>query len=184
MYNRSCAYFEEGLKAIQNGIEKKGGTKKLDKVCERLGRLKEECPAVWRDYTIEYDHDKKNIVAAFRWVKSKTESLSTETKYGKYLLHTNLDEKQEKNIWFFYNVIREVESTFKCLKSDLDIRPIYHKSDEGTKAHLNLAVLAYWVASTVRYQLKRKDMHHSWSESLTPSIGYNPVSLLKKRRFD
>ena len=48
-----------------------------------------------------------------------------------------------KNIWSFYNVIRTVEETFKTLKTDLDIRPIYHKSDEGAKAHLNLAVLAY-----------------------------------------
>ena len=40
-------------------------------------------------------------------------------------------------------VIRTVEETFHTLKSDLDIRPVYHKSDTGIKAHLNLAVLAY-----------------------------------------
>ena len=49
---------------------------------------------------------------------------------------------EEGLVWKFYNVIRTVEETFHTLKSDLDIRPVYHKSDEGIKAHLNLAVLA------------------------------------------
>jgi len=57
--------------------------------------------------------------------------------HGKYLLRTSLDEQNETDIWTFYNVIRTVEETFKTLKSDLDIRPVFHKGDKGTKAHLN-----------------------------------------------
>ena len=71
-----------------------------------------------------------------------------------------------KNIWSFYNVIRTVEETFKTLKTDLDIRPIYHKSDEGAKAHLNLAVLAYWIVSTVRYRLRKAGVTIRWEELL------------------
>lgn len=164
MYERSCQYFEEGLAAIANGIQKKGGTKKLDKVCERLGRLKAECPAVWKDYSIGYTHNEKNIVTSFNWKHEPERSLCRESKHGKYVLYTNLDESDEKNIWNFYNVIREVEATFRCLKTDLDIRPVYHKSDDGAKAHLNLAVLAYWIVSTTRYQLKQVGIHHLWSE--------------------
>jgi hypothetical protein len=48
-----------------------------------------------------------------------------------------------------------VESTIRCLKSDLDLRPIYHKKDESSLVHLNLGLLAYWVVNTIRYQLKR-----------------------------
>ena len=51
------------------------------------------------------------------------------------------------------------------LKTDLDIRPVYHKSDDGIKAHLNLAILAYWVVSVTKYRLKVKG-HNSvrWDE--------------------
>ena len=37
--------------------------------------------------------------------------------HGKYVLLTSLDEKEELNIWKFYNVIRTVEETFyeKCI---------------------------------------------------------------------
>ena len=45
---------------------------------------------------------------------------------------------------------------FRLMKSDLDMRPVYHKSDGGIKAHLNLAVLAYWIVSVTKYRLKLK----------------------------
>ena len=37
--------FEEGIQSIGEGIAKKGGTKKLNKVYERLGRLKQKYPS-------------------------------------------------------------------------------------------------------------------------------------------
>lgn len=166
MYDRSCQYFEEGLASILAGIEKKGGTKKLDKVCERLGRLKAACPSVWKDYQITYEYDKKNTITHFKWERLKNESLCEESKHGKYVLQTNIDETSEENIWSFYNVIRTVEETFRVLKTDLDIRPVYHKGDDGVKAHLHLAVLAYWIVSTTNYQLKQAGIHQSWQETL------------------
>lgn len=83
-------------------------------------------------------------------------------KEGHYLLRTNLDERDEKVQWTIYNTIREVESSFRCLKTDLDLRPIYHKSDEASLAHLHLGVLAYTVVNTIRYQLKQSGINEDW----------------------
>lgn len=47
---------------------------------------------------------------------------------------------------------------------DLDLRPIFHKTDEGSMAHLHLGLLAYWLVSTIWYQLKQKSYHHDWRE--------------------
>ena len=44
--------FEEGVENIREGILKKGGTKKTEKVYERLGRLKEKYPSVHKYYDI------------------------------------------------------------------------------------------------------------------------------------
>ncbi len=77
---------------------------------------------------------------------------------------SGLDEKDEENIWTYYNVIRSVEETFKTLTSDLDIRPVYHKTDDATKAHLNRAVLAYWVVSTTKYRLRQSGINLRWEE--------------------
>ena len=51
------------------------------------------------------------------------------------------------------------------LETDLDIRPVYHKSDNGIKSHLNLAILAYWVVSATKYRLKLKKYENvGWDE--------------------
>src|SRR5665647_554824 len=61
-----------------------------------------------------------------------------------------------------YNAIREIEATFRVLKTDLDLRPIYHKRDDAAMAHLHLGLLAYWVVNTIRYQLKQKEINNQW----------------------
>ena len=60
--------------------------------------------------------------------------------------------------------MREIEATFRVLKTDLDLRPIFHQKDENTMAHLHLGILAYWVVNTVRYQLKKEGVHSDWRE--------------------
>jgi len=50
------------------------------------------------------------------------------------------------------------------LKTDLDLRPIYHKTDDASMAHLHLGLLAYWLVSTIRYQLKLQGTNNNWSE--------------------
>jgi len=93
-----------------------------------------------------------SIIAASLEKKS---GIKTEEKVygGTYFLRTSL-EMSEEMIWMIYNIIREIEYSFRTLKTDLDLRPIYHKKDNATMAHLHLGLLAYWVVNTVRYQLK------------------------------
>ena len=44
--------FVEGIENINDGITKKGGTKKLERVYERLGRLKQKYPSIHKYYEI------------------------------------------------------------------------------------------------------------------------------------
>ena len=53
---------------------------------------------------------------------------------------------------------------FSTLKTDLDLRPIYHKNDDATVAHLHLGLLAYWLVNTVGYQLKNNAIKSCWGE--------------------
>jgi len=50
------------------------------------------------------------------------------------------------------------------LKTDLDLRPIYHKTDDASMAHLHLGLVAYFLVSTIHYQLKLQGINHNWSE--------------------
>ena len=165
MHKKASTRYEQGLEAIHSGIQGKG-IKNRDKVNNRLGRLNARYPGMERLYQISFTYDEKNKTESMFWNRNEELEQEEETFHGKYFLQTSLDEKDAKNIWSFYNVIRTVEETFKTLKTDLDIRPIYHKSDEGAKAHLNLAVLAYWIVSTVRYRLRKAGVTIRWEELL------------------
>jgi transposase len=154
--------FEEGIQSISEGINKKGGIKKLNKVFERLGRLKQKYPSVHKYYEISIQDDGKGTATSIRCEHKKGED--PDKKAGVYFLRTTLDETLESTIWAIYNIIREIESTFRILKTDLDLRPIYHKTDDASMAHLNLGLLAYWLVSTIRFQLKQKGFTHDWRE--------------------
>ena len=168
MHDQACSRYEQGLDAIKAGIMKKGGTKKRDAVNNRLGRLDKLYGAIRKEYEVTFTYEgkgKDEKAVGMDW-KRKQDSVAARSKFhGKYVLLTSLDETDELNIWKFYNVIRTVEETFHVLKSDLDIRPVFHKTDGGIKAHLNLAVLAYWIVSVTKYRLKMKDYPNvRWDE--------------------
>lgn len=156
--------FEGELKKINIGLKKKDTTKKLDKIHQRIGRYKQKYPSVSKYYDIEVISDGDNKALEVQWTKNATKHQKTIDELGVYLISTNLDIDQEQVLWDIYNTIREIESSFRSLKSDLDLRPIYHKTDEGTIAHLHLGLLAYWLVNTVRYQLKQHGVNSCWKE--------------------
>ena len=97
--------------------------------------------------------------------KIKEESVATEL-VGKYILKTTLPIEEEKVIWNIYNTIQEIESNFKTLKNDLDLRPINNQYDDDTLVHLHVGLLSYWVVNAIRYQLKKHNIQDSWKEIL------------------
>ena len=154
--------FEEGIQNINTSIHTKRGTKKLDKVHERIGRLKQKYPSVHKYYDITVTDNGQGTATRVSCTHKTGDD--PDKKEGIYFLRTSLDEKDEKTLWFIYNVIRQIESTFRVLKTDLDLRPIYHKTDDASMAHLHLGLLAYWLVSTIRHQLKQKGVNFDWRE--------------------
>lgn len=160
MNEQAKTRFEAGLHQIKLGLTKKGGTKTIDKVFERIGRLKQKYQSINRYYTIAINQNQKQVTKIEWSIKQNNKSKNL----GKYLLRTTLNVESEKTHWIIYNTIREIENTFRILKTDLDLRPIYHKTDDASLAHLHLGLLAYWVVNTIRYQLKRNGINHHWTE--------------------
>jgi len=157
---RFCQKFEEELENIKNSIHKKGGTKRYEKVMERIGRIKERYGKATKYYKIEVKH-KDGITTMISWKRK-----SPRNRTGVYFIRTNIKEKDEKKVWDIYNTIRNIESCFRILKTDLRLRPICHKKDKRTMGHLHLSILAYIVVNTIRYRLKKHGLHHDWQNIL------------------
>ncbi len=92
------------------------------------------------------------------------ETADAESGHGVYFLRTNVRTFDEKTTWDYYNLIREIECTNRQLKTDLNLRPIYHQRDDRSDAYLFLGMLAYWVVNTIRHQLKGKGENAYWTE--------------------
>lgn len=157
--------FEDELQKIHNSIHNKGGIKKLDMVHQRLGRAMEKYSSVQQLYIIEVVADKTTgLATAVTWKKDENKQQAKEDNLGIYFLRTDLKVNEEAILWMIYNTIREIESAFRTLKTDLDLRPIYHKNDDATMAHLHLGLLAYWLVNTIRCHLKNQGINYCWSE--------------------
>jgi hypothetical protein len=50
--------------------------------------------------------------------------------------------------------LTQIEAAFKCLKSDLGIRPIYHQLEHRVEAHIMVAFLAYCLSVTLQQKLR------------------------------
>ena len=153
--------YEEELANIAAALHKKGGTKTIEKVWERIGRAKERNSRASSQYQIEVD-SKHGKVTHLTWKKKELSRSKTDKSEGVYFIRTSYTNTSEKELWKVYNTIREVEATFRCLKSDLQIRPIHHQNDERIEAHIYLTMLAYQLVNTIRHMLKEKGIHHDW----------------------
>lgn len=152
--------YEQDLQTIKDALSKKGGIKKFDKVCERIGRLKERYPTANKHYTISVVPDQERSKAIdVTWTKTPVKPKTSE---GVYFIRTNLQGNDEKTIWTIYNTLTEIEATFRVLRTDLALRPVFHKTDQNIEAHLFLGLIAYQLVATIRYQLKCKNIKVDW----------------------
>jgi len=119
--------FEKGLESITSSLTKKGGIKKYHKVMERLGRLREKYPSISQFYRIEVQPEGgkvKTITWSFNQGKAEIRFS------GSYYIRTNRQELSDKDLWSLYTMLTQVEDAFRCLKSELGLRPVYHQKNE------------------------------------------------------
>lgn len=157
--------FELELTKARNGLTAKGGTKRYDKVVERIGRALGRYPSVSKYYQIDYIRSGENPehMADIRW-QIKINQEEVEQRFGTYFLRTNVATLDERSTWDYYNLIREIETSNRQLKTDLELRPIYHQRDDNSDAHLFFGLLSYWIVNTIRHKLKLQGITHYWTE--------------------
>lgn len=151
--------FEERLNYLKEGLDKPKRLKTSTKVKEHIGKLKKQFASTAKNYTISYQEDLENgLITDITWeIKPNHNS-----KNGQYFLKYSKKELSDEEIWDAYNLTREVEASFRCLKSDLNVRPIYHQIDQYIEAHIWLSVLAYQVVNFITVSLKQGQINMSW----------------------
>ena len=151
--------FEDELQKARNALHLRNGTKRYDKVVERIGRLKERFKLVSHHYNVSIEKATETDKARnITWSHKKTEKTS-----GIYCLRTNRKDLDEQKIWDIYTMLTDIEDAFRCMKSELGLRPIYHQKEIRCDGHIFITLLAYHLLHTIRFQLRQKGVRFCWT---------------------
>ncbi len=170
---------EGALEKLAAGLHRKSCVKRYDKVLERIGRLKQRYARAARyyDITVEPDPD-SDKAKTIHWQRNKT---IDDTLPGVYCLRTNQTDWNEATLWHTYTMLTDLEAVFRSLKSELGLRPVFHRNTARVSGHLFISVLAYHLVHTLRFQLKACDIHLSWEGLRRELKGQDRVTVELKR---
>ena len=161
MVRRLCARYEAALGKLSDGLSKPRARRKVAQINERIGRLKAKHRRVAGYYKLELAvaHDR---VTAVTWTRDPAKGSMADLP-GVYCLRTNLMDWDAERLWKTYVTLTDIEAVFRCLKSELGLRPIHHRAPRRTEGHLFIAVIAYQLVQIVRRRLREKGETAGWT---------------------
>lgn len=167
IFEKLSSRFIQEVEGLKQGLSNPKAKTLVDSVNRRLGRIIEKYKRVAHYYDIQVisginPKNNKLIANDIIWTINE-EKKNSDKLNGVYFIRTSHAAETESVLWDIYNCIRSVESTFRCFKTDLNVRPIFHKNDHRVQSHIYLTVLAYQLVNTIRYQLKQKGITLDWN---------------------
>jgi transposase len=136
---------------------------KRDQLLMRVGAAKTDAGRAFGFVNINLPQAGQEVTReTFTFRLNKVRLKEAELRDGHYLLRTNLVAEDPAVLWDRYVQLTQIEAAFKCLKSELGIRPIHHQLEHRVDAHILVAFLAYCLTVTLKHRLR---MH---APGLTP----------------
>src|SRR4051812_10514830 len=159
--NRFSARLEDALKRLAKTIET-GRLKDRNKMERRLGRIQASHPQVSDLYELALRDTGDGL--RLQWSIKEDRKLWHGLREGAYMLRTNLQAGTAEELWSRYMQLTEAETSFRALKSELSIRPLFHQLEPRVKAHVMVAFLGYALWVTLKYLLKRSTLPQTSSK--------------------
>lgn len=136
-----------------------GRLKKLEKIYEAIGRLKERYPRVSRYWKMDYDTAQQKMI----WQEDEVKKQCAVRLDGSYLLKTDRKDLAAEEAWHLYILLTRVEDAFRDMKSPLSERPIFHHLQHRVETHIFLCVLAYHLLISIEKTFIDQSIHTSWA---------------------
>lgn len=151
--NRFSNRMEDALKRLAKTIEA-GRLKDRNKMERRLGRIQASHPQVNDLYEVALRDTADGV--RLHWAIKEDRKVWRGLREGAYMLRTNLQAGTAEELWSRYMQLTEAEASFRALKSELSIRPLFHQLEPRVKAHVMVAFLGYALWVTLKHLLKRR----------------------------
>ncbi len=144
---------EEALKRLAKTIEA-GRLKDRNKMERRLGRIQASHPQVNDLYEVALRDTAEGV--RLHWTIQEDRQAWRGLREGTYMLRTNLQAGTAEELWSRDMQLTEAEASFRALKSERSIRPLFHQLGPRVKAHVMVAFLGYALWVTLQHLLKRR----------------------------
>jgi len=144
------------LRKLWDGLKRlRAHCRSRDRLLERIAVLKHEAGHAARLVEIHVPAAGQPVnLQTFRYGLKVDAYRAARRREGAYLLRATLPPDEPQRLWEHYMVLVEVEAAFKCLKSDLAIRPVYHQLEHRVEAHIFVAFLGYCLMVTLKNLLR------------------------------
>jgi len=86
---------------------------------------------------------------------------------GSYFIRTDRTDPSMEDIWQIYVMLTFVEDAFRCLKSELGLRPNPHSKGNRIEGHLFILVLAYHLLQYIQRHMRDAGLNHRWKTILS-----------------
>ena len=147
---------------------------KRDQLLLRIGAAKKEAGRAFGFVKIRLPQTGDAVTReTFSFQTDKAKLKAAEQRDGHYLLRSNLTAEDPAVLWTRYVQLTQIESVFRCLKSELSIRPIHHQLEHRAYAHVLIAFLAYCLQVT----LKNRLMIHA--SGLSPAAVFEKMATIQ-----
>jgi transposase len=178
--NRFSNSMETALKGLEKAIVT-GRLKDRNKMERRLGKIQARHPQVNDLYDLALRETAEGV--HLFWEIKEDRKSWRESREGAYLLRTNLKAETAEELWSKYRQLTEAEASFRALKSELSVRPLFHQLEPRVKAHVMVAFLGYALWVTLKHLLKRRPRlvpkpSASGGENVQPMTPMRVIALL------
>jgi hypothetical protein len=176
--NRFSSSMEKALNGLQTTIAR-GRLKDRNQMERRLGKIQARHPSVNDLYEVSL-RDTPEGVRLFWQIKEDRKNWRA-AREGAYLLRTNLQADTAEQLWSKYMQLTEAEASFRALKSELSVRPLFHQLEPRVKAHVMVAFLGYALWVTLKHLLQRplpKKSHPTISSGADNAQTISPMRVI------
>ena len=149
--SRFSTRMEKALSALEKRVAA-GQLRDRGKIERHLGAIQARHPQVADLYELHVVEESGRLKV--QWQLRRERRTWQQVREGAYLLRTNLASSDPEQLWKSYIQLTEAEAAFRALKSELNVRPIFHQKEHRTKAHVLVAFLGYALWVTLKHLLE------------------------------
>jgi len=149
--------FSNSMESALNNLHKtiaQGRLKDRNKMERRLGKIQARHPSVNDLYDVSIRETNEGLRLVWQ-IREERQNWRT-AREGAYLLRTNIEAETAEQLWSKYMQLTEAEASFRALKSELSVRPLFHQLEPRVKAHVMVAFLGYALWVTLKHLLQRR----------------------------